>query len=142
MVGRFESQLCIDRGRIFATGFSAGGILTNGIGCELGGDVFRAIAPMSAGISGACPSNRPPVAWWSSHATGDPVINVSSGESARDVFRARNHCQTQTVAGDRAGCVNHQGCDAGYPVTWCTFTGVHEPAPFAGEAIWAFLAQF
>jgi poly(3-hydroxybutyrate) depolymerase len=140
MVARFQSQLCIDRSRIFATGFSAGGIMTIGIGCQEA-DVFRAIAPMSASLSGTCP-NTPPIAYWSSHATNDPTINISQGEAARDAFRARNHCQAQTVAGDRAGCVNYQGCDPGYPVSWCTFTGVHEPAPFAGEAIWAFFAQF
>jgi hypothetical protein len=38
--------------------------------------------------------------------------------------------------------VNYQGCDTGYPVSWCEFDGVHEPPPFSGEAIWAFLSQF
>jgi len=38
--------------------------------------------------------------------------------------------------------VNYQGCDAGYPVIWCPFAGVHEPPSFAGTAIFAYLSQF
>jgi hypothetical protein len=52
----------------------------------------------------------------------------------------RNHCGTQTSAADANNCVTYQGCDQGYPVTWCTFSGVHEPAPFAGPEIWQFIS--
>jgi polyhydroxybutyrate depolymerase len=140
MVTRFESELCVDQNRVFATGFSMGAIMTITLGCNVA-DVFRAIAPMSGSISGTC-SGTQPIAYWASHGTSDPTINISLGEAARDAFVTRNHCTTQTAAGSPSGCVNYQGCDAGYPVTWCPFDGVHEPAPFAGTAIWAFLSQF
>jgi hypothetical protein len=96
---------------------------------------------MSGEISGTCTGTQP-IAYWASHGTSDPTIDISLGEAARDSFRTRNHCTTGTTAGSPTGCVNYQGCDSGYPVTWCPFDGVHEPAPFAGSAIWAFLPQF
>ena len=140
MVTQFESTLCIDPKRIFATGFSMGAIMTITLGCNIA-DVFRAIAPMSGEISGTCTGTQP-IAYWASHGTSDPTINISLGETARDAYRTRNHCTPDTTTGSPAGCVNYQGCENGYPVTWCTFDGVHEPAPFAGTAIWAFFLQF
>jgi poly(3-hydroxybutyrate) depolymerase len=132
--------MIFDQKRVFATGFSMGAIMTITDGCNKA-DVFRAIAPMSGEISGTCTGTQP-IAYWASHGTSDPTINISLGEAARDSFRTRNHCTAVTTAGSPAGCVNYQGCDSGYPVTWCTFDGVHEPAPFAGTAIWAFFSQF
>jgi poly(3-hydroxybutyrate) depolymerase len=140
MVTHFESELCIDQNRVFATGFSMGAIMTITLGCG-SADIFRAIAPMSGQISGSCTGTQP-IAYWASHGTSDPTINISNGQAARDAFVSRNHCTTQTTAGSPTGCMNYQGCDAGFPVTWCPFDGVHEPPPFAGTAIWAFLSQF
>src|SRR5262252_497423 len=140
MISRFESQLCIDQSRIFATGFSMGAIQTIALGCAEG-NVFRAIAPMSGEIMGTCAgANRLP--YWGSHGTSDPTIPIASGRDARDTFLSIDHCTSTTVAGTPSGCVNYQGCDSGYPVSWCEFDGVHEPPPFSGEAIWAFFTQF
>jgi hypothetical protein len=140
MLTRFKADLCIDQSRIFATGFSFGGIMTIALGCANDG-TFRAIAPMSANIRATCDGDQP-VAYWSSHGTNDPTIMIATGRTARDEFIGRNGCTMTTMPGDRDGCVNYQGCDAGFPVTWCEFTGVHEPAPYAGAAIWAFFSQF
>ena len=140
MIARFESQLCIDQSRIFATGFSMGAIQTIALGCAEG-DVFRAIAPMSGEVMGTCAGSHK-VAYWGSHGMSDPTIPIANGRAARDTFRSIDHCSTQTVAGTISGCVNYQGCDAGYPITWCEFDGVHEPPPFSGEGIWGFFSQF
>jgi poly(3-hydroxybutyrate) depolymerase len=140
MVSRFESQLCVDEARIFATGFSFGAIMTIAVGCNAS-STFRAIAAMSGEIMNGCPDTRP-MPYWASHGMSDPTINISNGQAARDTYIQRNHCTTQTTAGSPAGCVNYQGCDPGYPVIWCPFAGVHEPPSFAGTAIWAYLSQF
>jgi len=140
MIARFEAQLCVDQSRIFATGFSMGAVQTIALGCAEG-DVFRAIAPMSGEVMGSCGGTHP-IAYWGSHGTNDPTIPIAMGRAARDTFRMRNHCTTQTVAGTPTGCVDFQGCDAGYPVSWCEFDGVHEPPAYSGEAIWKFLSQF
>jgi poly(3-hydroxybutyrate) depolymerase len=140
MITRLESQLCIDQSRIFATGFSFGAIMTIALGCAEA-DQFRAIAPMSGRIQGTCGGNAA-IAYWASHGTDDTTIPPADGMAARDEFRMRNGCTTQTMPGDRAGCVDYQGCSAGHPLTWCSFTGAHMPPPFSGEAIWAFFSRF
>jgi hypothetical protein len=43
---------------------------------------------------------------------------------------------------DPSPCVAYQGCDDGYPVTWCEFAGGHSPPSFASAAIWDFFSQF
>ncbi len=40
------SEYCVDEGRVFATGLSAGAYMTNLVGCERG-DVLRAIVPVA-----------------------------------------------------------------------------------------------
>src|SRR6266496_80236 len=141
MIARFKTELCIDQRRIFATGFSMGAIQTIALGCGEA-DVFRAIAAMSGSLNGGTCSGTQQIAYWGSHGTNDPTINISNGRMVRDAFRMRNHCTTTTIAGSPSGCVNYQGCDAGYPAVWCEFDGVHEPPPYSGSAIWAFLSQF
>jgi poly(3-hydroxybutyrate) depolymerase len=46
LLEQYRSELCIDEGRIFATGHSFGGCMSNAAGC-FRGDVFRAIAPVA-----------------------------------------------------------------------------------------------
>jgi poly(3-hydroxybutyrate) depolymerase len=140
MIARFESQLCIDQSRIFATGFSMGAIQTIALGCAEG-NVFRAIAPMSGEIMGSC-AGANKIAYWGSHGTSDPTIPIAMGRAARDMFRTIDGCASTSAAGSPSGCVNYQGCASGYPVSWCEFDGMHEPPPFSGEAIWAFFTQF
>jgi len=140
MVTRFESQLCVDQSRIFATGFSMGAIMTINVGCNIS-STFRAIAAMSGEIMTTCPDTKP-IPYWSSHGMSDPTIPFTMGEAARDTYLQRDHCGTQTAPPDANGCVAYQGCDAGDPVVWCPFDGVHQPPPFAGPAIWSFFSQF
>jgi poly(3-hydroxybutyrate) depolymerase len=144
MLAKFEDQLCIDKSRIFSVGFSMGAIMTIRIACARS-DVFRGVAPMSGSLPSPCPTGQH-IAYWASHATNDQTISPTEGQKARDEFVKRNHCGTETSAPDANNCITYQGCDQGYPVTWCTFTGTssgqngHEPAPFAGPAIWRFIA--
>jgi polyhydroxybutyrate depolymerase len=53
LIEQYAGELCIDRQRIFATGHSFGGCMTNAVGCFRGG-VFRAIAP----VAGCGPSQN------------------------------------------------------------------------------------
>jgi polyhydroxybutyrate depolymerase len=141
MLDRFESELCIDQSRIFSTGFSYGGMMSNAVGCAMG-DVFRAIAPMSGALFSGCPDGDSPVAVWAAHGDADPVVDITAGERARDVFLERNNCQPETEPVEPGACVSYQGCDAGFPVVWCQFAGGHQPAPGSAQAIWDFFSQF
>jgi poly(3-hydroxybutyrate) depolymerase len=142
LVAKFEDELCLDESRILATGFSMGGIMTLRVACNMY-DVFRAVAPMSCSLSASnCPAGGDHIAYWSSHGEQDTTINISNGEAARDEFAKRNGCSTDSMPIGNDGCVAYQGCDDGYPVNWCPFMGIHQPPPFSGPEIWAFLSQF
>jgi poly(3-hydroxybutyrate) depolymerase len=140
MIARFKTSLCFDQNRVFGVGFSMGAIMTLTAGCDAGNG-FRAIAPMSASLPSNCSGAGKPLAYWGSHGTSDPTINISQGEAVRDSFVKRNGCKSTTTPGDRAGCESYDGCAAGAPVVWCTFDGVHEPPTFAGDAIWKFMSE-
>lgn len=144
----FESKLCIDSTRIFSTGFSYGGMMSDAIGCELA-DVFRAIAPMSGGIpnaqhpySGCNQVNDHPIAVWMAHGDNDSVVPLAAGKAALEIFVTRNQCKSQTSPVTPSPCVAYQGCATGYPVHWCQFSGGHGAPDFASAAIWDFFNQF
>jgi poly(3-hydroxybutyrate) depolymerase len=141
LVAEVQGAACVDTSRVFATGFSFGAIMTITVACNMP-DVFRAVAPMSGSLQNGCPSNDHSIAYWASHGTMDTTIDISKGEAARDEFVKRNGCSMTTMPTTPDGCVAYQGCADGYPVNWCPFEGIHQPPPFSGPAIWAFLSQF
>ncbi|WP_437475654.1 prolyl oligopeptidase family serine peptidase [Sorangium sp. So ce1014] len=141
MLDRLGADLCIDESKIFSTGFSYGGMMSYAIGCAMG-DTFRAIASMSGALYSGCEDGDSPVAMWGAHGDADDVVPVENGRSARDVFLERNHCDQQTTPAEPSPCVSYEGCDAGYPVVWCEFSGGHAPQNNSGESIWSFFSQF
>jgi poly(3-hydroxybutyrate) depolymerase len=144
LVERLESELCIDQSRIFSTGFSYGGMMSFAVGCALG-DTFRAIAPYAGALYSGCEDGTAPVAMWGSHGYSDGadgVVPIANGREGRDVFLERNGCGTETVPVAPDECVSYQGCQAGYPVTWCEWDGGHWWPSFASEAVWDFFSQF
>ena len=143
MLAYFEANLCIDQSRIFSTGFSYGGMMSDEIGTEMG-DVFRAIAPMSdACYSGGCKAtNNHPIAVWMAHGDNDTTVPLADGMTALNKFLTKNGCGTETTPVDPSPCVQYQGCMTGYPVTWCKFSGGHMPWSPAPDAVWAFFSQF
>ncbi|HET9934212.1 MAG TPA: Ricin and poly(3-hydroxybutyrate) depolymerase fusion [Polyangiaceae bacterium] len=148
MLSAFNAKLCIDQRRIFSTGFSFGGMMSDAIGCAMA-DVFRAIAPMSGGVpnadhpySGCDQVNMHPIAVWMAHGDNDTVVPLADGKAALDIFLKRSQCQTQTSPVSPSPCVAYQGCQADYPITLCQFSGGHNVPSFAAEGIWNFFKQF
>lgn len=151
MLDRFDAELCFDHNRVFSTGFSFGGMMSNAVGCA---GLARAIAPMAGNsqVSG-CADGTQPVAFMGFHGESDQVVSLSGGQAARDVFVERNGCGAETasdsdwcdVAGSNfapCACTTYDGCDDGFPVTWCEYNGTHMVAPNSGETIWSFFSQF
>lgn len=151
MLERFDSELCFDHNRIFSTGFSFGGMMSNAVACS---GLARAIAPMAGNSSvSGCANGTKPVAYMGFHGVDDTVVTLDGGQKARDVFVSRNGCGMPKasdsnwcqLAGNQyqpCECKTYDGCDDGYPVTWCEYKGGHMVAPNSGQTIWDFFAQF
>ncbi len=130
LIDELSQRLCIDRTRVFATGFSNGGFLAHRLACEAS-DVIAAIAPVAGvlGVSNCAPGRPMPVMHF--HGTADIVVpyngstllGFSSVEQTIDHWAFRNNCsQDSTVTfhnGDTT-CETRSGCDDNGPVTQCT----------------------
>lgn len=152
MLALFKSSMCIDESRIFSTGFSFGGMMSNAVGCA---GLARAIAPMAGNstVSG-CTNGTTSVAYMGFHGTHDSVVDISGGRTARDVFVKRNGCTSTTTPSSPSWCdglasnyqpctcVTYSGCAVGYPVTWCEYNADHQAAPNSGPTLWSFFSQF
>jgi polyhydroxybutyrate depolymerase len=106
--------------------------------------VFRAIAPMAGSLYSDmnCKGTGPAIAMFGTHGTSDSVVPIADGRKARDKILAQNHCGTETTPVDPSPCVQYQGCDEGYPTTWCEWNGDHGMPSFASSAIATFFKQF
>jgi len=159
ILAQIEDDLCIDKTRIFATGFSFGGAMSIAIACTRA-DVFRGVAFFSgADLTGSCTGAlTEPIAYYASQAsqdsTGTPM--PSSGKVKQAEFAAVNGCMPEPGAltfpapGQAHTCTNYKGCTAGHPTEYCVFDGPHgwEPKD-PGQAMswdapeaWKFITQF
>jgi len=135
-------ELCVDPERVFVTGHSFGGYMSNALGC-FRAEVIRAIAPVAGGPAfGECDTGR--VAAWMTHGTLDEIVPIAQGEAARDDMVERNACEATTAPVEPEPCVAYDGCEAGYDVIWCPhdspdFQG-HDWPEFAAAAIWSFFS--
>lgn len=146
MLERFKTELCVDEARLFSTGFSFGGMMSDLLACERG-QVLRAIAPMAGRLNGSfnsCVDEHVPA--MIIHGTQDGVgefgVPIEGAADFRDYLIGTNNCEDTTSPVDPSPCVAYQGCDPGYPITWCAFEGAHTIPDFASEAIWDFFSQF
>jgi len=159
ILAQIESDLCIDKSRIFASGFSFGGAMSIALACTRA-DVFRGVAFFSgADLTGSCPATlTKPIAYYASQAsqdsTGTPM--PSSGKIKQAQFAEVNGCMpepsatTFPSAGQPHTCTDYKGCSAGHPTKYCVFDGPHgwEPKD-PGQATswdapeaWKFITQF
>jgi polyhydroxybutyrate depolymerase len=77
LVTQLQSQFRIDASRVYATGMSNGGGLTNRLGCEMA-DVFAAIAPVSGAYffyEECRPARSMPVVAF--HGTADQIVSYA-----------------------------------------------------------------
>lgn len=160
VVAQIEENFCIDKTRIFATGWSYGGSMSYRTACSRpqGGTAapwgVRGIAVYSAAqLSGNCTPSKP-VAYFHAHGTRDGVLNYDSmGMPLAQNFAKANGCTWATPTKVTSGahvCTNLAGCTDGYPLEFCSFNGDHTPFPDNGQAqgswgpaeAWKFISQF
>lgn len=154
-----EADLCIDKTRIFATGFSFGGAMSLALACTRA-HVFRGVAFFSgADLTGSCTETlTQPIAYYASQASGDSSGDPmpSSGRVKQAQFAEVNGCTPEPDAttfpapGEPHKCTVYQGCSEGHPTVYCVFEGPHgwEPRD-PGESMswnapeaWKFITQF
>lgn len=156
---QLEGDLCIDKSRIFSTGFSFGGAMSIALACTRA-DVFRAVAFFSgADLTGSCPATlTKPIAYYASQASQDSsgTPMPSSGKVKQAEFAAVNGCMPEPMAttfpaaGKPHTCTEYKGCSAGHPTKYCVFDGPHGWEPkdpgqstsWDAPEAWKFITQF
>ena len=151
MVERFSSELCIDRTRIFSTGFSYGAMFSFTLACTAD-SMTRAIAPQAGSAFGGCGNSTQRVAVLGFVGTSDSLL--SGHRQAVNTFGTRNGCSGDPIEMSMSWCdglsannqpcvcVEHQNCAPGYPVVSCEYQAGHTFAPNSGQTIWDFFSQF
>lgn len=145
---------CVDRRRVFATGYSAGGYFSNQLACRRG-SVLRAIASHAGGgpfgQSGEygddgklrCPER--PIAALIAHGTDDTAVDLEEAKKSREHWRRVNGCASGGgVPREPSPCVSLASCAEDRPVVYCEIPGLgHSVWPEGGaKATWDFFASF
>ncbi|MBK8260843.1 MAG: prolyl oligopeptidase family serine peptidase [Nannocystis sp.] len=127
LVAEIQAITCVDERRIFATGMSNGGFMTNRLACAAN-DLFAAFAPVSAVlVTEPCLPARP-VPIMAFNGTLDTLVSYNGGLflGAPATFLAwaeRNGCvgePVQTFQKGAATCETFDDCEDGVTVTLCT----------------------
>ena len=85
MLDDLQNKFCIDAHRVFATGFSSGGGMSNLLACRLA-DRIAAVAPVSGNfymVPGGCHPSRP-ISVLNIHGTADPLLPYNGLPSSVD----------------------------------------------------------
>ena len=155
MIEKLKEIACIDPQRIYATGFSMGGGMSNHVACMMS-DVFAAVAPAAMDLnktnSAACKMSRP-ISVINFRGTNDPVCKYQGGDSgfndglnflgAEGTFKfwaEKNECQGSPTKNSN-GCDEYSNCKDGTKVVLCTKQGGGHDYGDASIG-WPFLKQF
>ena len=155
MIDKLKEIACIDPQRIYATGFSMGGGMSNHVACMMS-DVFAAVAPAAMDLnktnSAACKMSRP-ISVINFRGTNDPVCRYQGGDSgfndglnflgAEGTFKfwaEKNECQGSPTKNSN-GCDEYSNCKDGTKVVLCTKQGGGHDYGDASIG-WPFLKQF
>jgi polyhydroxybutyrate depolymerase len=138
-----SAAYCVDLNRVYATGHSFGGMMTNALGCYRAG-VLRGIAPVAGmppfwGGGSTCDK---PIAAWIAHGENDGTVDFAEGGVAtRDLWLGTNGCAATSAAVEPSPCIAYDGCTDRHPVHWCVHQEDHNWPAFAGEGVWGFFAS-
>lgn len=159
VVEAVEGVVCVDPRRVYATGMSNGGFMTNRLACEAS-DLFAAFAPVSAVlVLEPCENERPaPIMMF--NGTADVLVSYEGGlfmgaEATFAGWAGRDGCvgdPVETFKNGAATCLTYDQCEGDAEVTLCTIEGMNHcwpgndfcPLPpantdiSANDAMWAF----
>lgn len=132
-----EGEYCIDRRRVFATGFSNGAFLCHVLACTMA-DRVAAIAPVGGGlVEMPCDPGRP-VAVMIHHGRNDAIVGVDRARELYEFWKKEDGCP-----GERSGegCRRAADCRDGSAVVYCEGDGAHRWPVEATARIWEFFEQ-
>lgn len=146
MLSILKGFYCIDTGRVFATGFSAGADFSETLGC-CRAPRLRAIAPASGSLYAAqSQCTAPAPAFRLTSGTSDPFYNQWEFVNGLGYFAGSNRCSFAASLGAGAGgsnpspCLQFNGCSV--PVVWCSYSMAHQlPSTWAADT-WSFFGGF
>lgn len=152
LVALLESELCVDKSRIFSVGFSFGAMFTNSL-AQTHQDVLRGVVVYAtADYNIYFPANTgKPLAYMGVHGLKDPTCPIAAGRSSRDRFVKNNACTAPGTVPEAKSGGNYVTydymCPSNYPVRWTTFDGKHTYPPndtgtWVYELTWEFITQF
>ena len=155
MIKYVKEKACIDPQRIYATGFSMGGGMSNHVACMMS-DVFAAVAPAAMDLnktnSAQCTKARP-ISVINFRGTADNVCRYGGGDSgfndglnflgAEGTFKywAEADGCTGSPTTNKDGCQEYSNCKDGTKVVLCTKQGGGHDYGDASIG-WPFLKQF
>ena len=155
MIKAVEEKVCIDKKRVYATGFSMGGGMSNHVACFMS-DVYAAVAPAGMDLnktnSAKCNPERP-ISIIMFRGTNDNVCRYQGGDSGFNdglnflgaegnfQFWAQKNGCTGSPSKNSNGCNEYSNCKDGTKVVLCTKQGGgHEQGD--GKVGWPFLKSF
>ena len=97
LIAQYTGELCIDQKRIFATGHSFGGCMSNALGC-FRGKAFRAIAP-NAGCAARQTGCTGRIATLQIHSPKDTSVGYSGAIGACTRYLRANTCDEMPACG-------------------------------------------
>ncbi len=132
VLAEVEARYCIDRGQVYATGFSSGAWLSAYLACTRG-NVVRAVSTVAGGLQhdhGTCKGGAAVLMIVGQDDNENGIVDMVGGfdvgtGQARDIFVKGNGCSSTSGSWDAAypGCQIYGGCDS--PVVWCQVPGGH-----------------
>jgi polyhydroxybutyrate depolymerase len=125
MVTAISAEYCIDPRRIFATGMSNGGFMSNRLACDAA-DLFAAVAPVASflGLVGCAPSRPIPIMMF--NGTDDPLVPYTGCQGGFRRWTELNGCSGAmdvTFENGDSRCESAKDCAASASTTLCTITG-------------------
>lgn len=137
LITRLGARYCVDERRAFAVGHEIGGYFASMLGC-LRADKLRGIAAISPGVppTSTCQGE---VAVWIAQGNAESPVALSNGRSTSDFWARRSGCDAEmSSAVDPSPCQAFAGCDPGFPIRYCEYSGGLDLPPFAASGIWSF----
>jgi poly(3-hydroxybutyrate) depolymerase len=157
-----RENLCVDTTRVFATGFSFGGMITYSLSVNHQDDIRAAVGLSPANYNIFVPPKlHEPIAWMQTTGMSDGLTPWVNGDSTTQgaKFIAIEHATNNSCAvpeviptwreGDHV-CYDFTGCGESFRTRACTFGGGHTPSAsdpgsdtnWIAEESWAFFKQF